>query len=56
LIFAVKNSNIEMVKVLIDAGANVNVKTRNDQSLILYAKDYAGEEIVALLEEAKVRE
>lgn len=53
LIFAVMRENVEFVKKLIDAGANVNAKTKGGVSVLNVAKEYGNKDIIKLIEHAQ---
>jgi ankyrin repeat protein len=44
--------NVEMVRLLIDAGAGLDVLDMDENSAFVYAEEYAHPEVAALLDEA----
>ena len=52
---AVDRANPETVRVLIEAGADLNVRDRNSETALDWARKYRNPEVVALLEKAGAR-
>ncbi len=53
---AVWQNNIETTKVIIDAGANLEIKSNDGQTALDLAKSKGRKQIVALIEEKQVRQ
>ena len=52
LTFALTNENVEVVKVLLDGGANPNLKSKEGTTMLEFAKKGKNAEIVKLLQDA----
>jgi ankyrin repeat protein len=52
LILASEQGNIDIVKLLLDNGADVNAKTTSGRTALIWARENRHENIVKLLEDA----
>ncbi|MBO7605066.1 MAG: ankyrin repeat domain-containing protein, partial [Elusimicrobiaceae bacterium] len=56
LILAVYGENIEKIQLLLSAGADVNIKNRNGETILMTAIEKNNTEIVELLKSAGAKE
>ena len=56
LIIAAKNGNAEIVRLLLEKGADVNVKTDSGKTALIHAKNEGHTDIVEMLEKAGAKE
>ena len=54
--YPVFKENPDLVKVLVDGGANVNIKDMVDQRILAFAKQMGNQEIITILEDAGATE